>query len=45
MKERLRGEGRERCFDIALMLAVRDEPMSFGEIAKKARWLKKLCRA
>jgi len=34
------GEGRERCFDIALMLAARDEPMSFGEIAKKARWLK-----
>jgi len=34
------GECRERCFDIALMLAARDEPLSFGEIAKKARWLK-----
>ncbi len=34
------GESRERCFDIALMLAARDEPMSFGEIVKKARWLK-----
>jgi len=34
------GESRERCFDVALILAERDDPLSFSEIAKKARWTK-----
>ncbi len=34
------GESRERCFDVALIIAGRTEPLSFSEIAKSARLLK-----
>ncbi len=34
------GESRERCFDVALIIASRDDPLSFNEIAKSARLLK-----
>ncbi len=34
------GESRERCFDVALIIASRNEPLSFAEIAKSVRLLK-----
>jgi hypothetical protein len=34
------GESRERCFDIASILASINEPLSFNEIARRARKLK-----
>ena len=37
MKGRL---ARERCLEIALVFAKFDEPLSFGELLKKAGWLR-----
>jgi len=34
------GESRERCFDVALIIASRNDPLSFSEIARSVRLIK-----